>query len=131
MGDHYMVNAVLRSVLENRHAGRGGRRGQAEVTAGGVDELVLEKYNTSRPPNHTRLVGEWAEHKWRAGEVLAGFLLDSVSGNDMEVDGVVRVCECGNYLVDSALPVWVLGVNIQGVERQARIERIITICRVT
>src|SRR5712692_1127997 len=105
MGDHYMVNAVLRSVLENRHAGRGGRGGQAEFTAGGVDELGLEKYNTSRPPNHTRLIGEWTEHKWRAGEVLAGFFLDSVSGPDMQGDGVVMVRKCVNYLVGCTLPV--------------------------
>src|SRR5229473_611700 len=67
MGKQRIVIAVLLSVLENRYAGHGRVCRCAEVKApgGGVDELALEKYKTSLPPNHARLIGKRAEPSQR------------------------------------------------------------------
>src|SRR6266404_8850845 len=121
-----IVIAVLLSVLENRHAGRGCGCAKIKAPAGRVDQLVLQKYKTSLPPNHTRLIGKRAERGRRFREVVrACWFLDSVSGNDMQVDTVVGAArECGHYLINSTLPFWVLEVNIQGIDRRPRIERI-------
>src|SRR5215475_14304158 len=107
MSEQCLMPAVLLCALENRHAAWGRRVGggrRADVTAA-VDELVLVVQNTSGPCNHTRLIGVWAEPRRVAGNVLAGWFLDSIRGNHMQVDGCVRgaACKSVDYLLNRIL----------------------------
>src|SRR5216683_529246 len=122
MGKQRIVIAVLLSVLENRYAGHGRVCRCAEVKApgGGVDELALEKYKTSLPPNHARLIGKRAEPSQRGVDVRACWFFDGVRGDDVQGDGSVvgAARECGHHFIDST------PIIINMVERQAWIERI-------
>src|SRR5258708_12514495 len=112
MSEQCIVPAVLLSVLETQRAGCGRGRARAvviDVARGGVHELVLEKYKTTLPPNHTRLIWECAELSGLAsaggdvrakfyGTCTSAFFLVSVSGKTIQSNGIVPVFQCFSYL---------------------------------
>jgi len=128
MSEQCIVPAVLLSVLETQRAGCGRGRARAvviDVAHGGIDELVLEKYKATLPPNHPWLIGECAELSRLAsaggnirarcyGTCRSALFLDSMSGKDMQCD--FFAIKCIDHLLYDTL------VVVSGVERQVRIE---------